>query len=204
MTTLAAASSFIFKSSSLLSWNAYDTTVKADLTSNAVLTKDGWWLIDPIELPEEYAVQFDRKPVLGILLTNENHERETRILAKELGAKIYAHKETTAHLTLPPNEVLKDNQSIPHGPKVYFIPGPSYGETAYFFAEQKILAVGDAFINLPETGFTFLPDKYCQDQALAKTNPKVVADLDFDILTFAHGGPLIDAKPKFLSLIKTI
>ena len=147
MTTLAAAASFVHQSSNLLSWNAYDPSIKADLTSNAILTQNSWWFIDPIQPPDDYHAALDGKPVLGILLTNENHQRDARRLARELGAKIYAHEAAVPHLPNPPNGTFKDKKTIKQGPKPYFIPGPSYGETSYFFKEQKILAIGDALIN---------------------------------------------------------
>lgn len=204
MTTLAAAASFIHQSSNLLSWNAYDPSIKADLTSNAVLTQNGWWFIDPIQLPDDYQTALAGKSVMGILLTNENHERDSKILARELGAKVYAHEAAKPHLPNPPNGTFNDKKAIEQGPIPYFIPGPSYGETAYFFRDQKILALGDALINLSQTGFAFLPDKYCQDQTLAKKNLKPLSDLDFETITFAHGAPLTSAKSKFVQLVKTI
>jgi glyoxylase-like metal-dependent hydrolase (beta-lactamase superfamily II) len=204
MTTLAAAVSFIHQSENLLSWNAYDPVVKADLTSNAVLTQNGWWFIDPIHPPDNYQGMLNGRPVLGILLTNENHERDTRLMARELGAKVYAHEAAKPHLPNPPNGVFKDKKAIDGGPMPYFIPGPSYGETAFFFKERKILAIGDALINLSQSGFTFLPDKYCQDRTLAKTNLKLLSELDFETITFAHGALLSNAKAHFLKLLQTV
>jgi glyoxylase-like metal-dependent hydrolase (beta-lactamase superfamily II) len=204
MTTLAAAALFVYRSSYLLSWNCYDPSIKADLTSNAVLTQNGWWLIDPIHLPEDYQAALSGKPVVGILLTNENHERDARILAREFGAKVYAHEAAKPHLPNPPNGIFKDKKAIEKGPTPYFIPGASYGETAYFFKDQKVLALGDALINLSQTGFSFLPDKYCQDRTLAKENLKTLSDLNFETITFAHGAPLESAKANFLKLIQTV
>jgi glyoxylase-like metal-dependent hydrolase (beta-lactamase superfamily II) len=204
MTTLAAAASFIHQSENLLSWNVYDPVVKADLTSNAILSQNGWWFIDPIYPPDGYQAVLNGRPVLGILLTNENHERDARLMARELGAKVYAHEAAKPHLHSPPNGIFKDKKMIDQGPMPYFIPGPSYGETAYFFKEQKILTIGDALINLSQTGFTFLPDKYCQDRTLAKTNLKLLLDIEFETITFAHGAPLTNSKKNFLKLIQTV
>jgi hypothetical protein len=62
--------------------------------------------------------------------------------------------------------------------------------------------MGDALINLPQTGFVFLPDKYCHDPVTAKTSLEILLSLEIEIMTFAHGPAItLNAKEKLGELL---
>ena len=63
--------------------------------------------------------------------------------------------------------------------------------------------VGDVLVNLdPETGMAFLPDKYSQDPKTSRESLRKLLKLDFQMMTFAHGQPIVrDAKKQLTVLL---
>lgn len=190
----AAADQVRIITPSLISWSVYDSTVKTRLTSQALATSEGWWVVDPVPLQKDEADRFFQKdPLLGFLLTSNHHERSCRSWIRS-GA-VHAHEATLGRMERNPDFFFHDGEKLKGGIDVVDIPGITFGECCFYHREQKILLMGDALIHLSETGFAFLPDQYCSDRMLARKSLKRLLDLDFDIMTFAHGEPLID-QPK--------
>ncbi len=221
---------FISNSSFLISWSAYDSSIRTDLTSNALLTPEGWWLVDPIHAghtqvffvqdvapgfargvppvfsEEDFFEEILKKaPVLGILLTNENHERASYKLSEKMHWPIHAHEIMRGYIEIKPDFFFHDNEKLKGGIEAIHIPGATMAETCFYDSRNRVLMMGDALINLKETGFTFLPDKYCKDPVLAKKSLQCLITREFDILTFSHGYPLRpDAQKRFQELIATM
>jgi hypothetical protein len=51
--------------------------------------------------------------------------------------------------------------------------------------------LGDALIHLPPTGFSLLPDKYCDDPKELRRSMEKLLRIPFEVLTFAHGLPIV-------------
>jgi len=191
-------------SSILVSWSVYDPEICTHITSNAILTPHGWWLVDPSPIQEQALKSFLRnKPLLGILLTNENHERVAYELAAQVHLSIHAHEAASGQMWKSPECFFRDGDELKGGLKVLHLPGASDGESSFHDAKNRVLLMGDALINLKETGFAFLPDKYCKDPLLAKKSLQRLLDLEFDTMTFAHGEPLAsNPKQQLQELLK--
>ncbi len=190
---IAPASEFTRHRPTLVTWEVYDPSIRSHLNSAALLTKEGWWLVDPVPILATALKQLlDEKSLLGILLTNENHERASTSLAKDICCFIYAHEATSGQMELTPDFFFQDGQQLTGGLKAIHIPGASLGETCFYDPQNRIMLLGDALINLKETGFTFLPDKYCRHPIQSKRFLRRLLDLEFDTITFAHGTPLIE------------
>ncbi len=180
----------------LVSWSVYDPEIHTHITSNAILTSHGWWLVDPSPIQEQALKGFLRnKPLLGILITNENHERAAYELAAQMHLSIHAHEAARGQMRKSPKCLFRDGDELKGGLKVLHLPGASEGESSFHDPGNRVLLMGDALINLKETGFAFLPDKYCKDPLLAKRSLRRLLDLEFDTMTFAHGEPL-DSNPR--------
>jgi hypothetical protein len=165
-------------------WEHYDPNVRTILTSTAIRpsSRSGWWLIDPIDLPPE---PWPFKKPAGILLTSRNHDRSSQMLSRRFHVPIHGPSFPGGQ----PSELKGFLQIIP-------IEGAGPEEKAMYFSQPKVLVLGDALINLEQTGFTFLPDKYCSDPMLMRQSLKEsLLDLNFEILVFAHGRP-IQAHPR--------
>jgi hypothetical protein len=70
------------------------------------------------------------------------------------------------------------------------IPGAPSGEIAIHCATGT-LVIGDALIHFPPHGFALLPDKYCADPPALRIALRKLLRFDFEVLTFAHGFPLV-------------
>lgn len=189
----------------LVSWTVRDPIIRTDLTSTALLTLEGWWLIDPVPITDHVLDRLlGNQPLLGILLTNENHERASNQIAQKRTVPIHAHEVTLGRLEVNPTHFFRDGDILKGNLHILHIPGPSLGESCFYDPQNQVLVIGDALINLKETNFTFLPDKYCHDPVQAKNGLKRLLNLEFNTIVFAHGPPLtMNAKNQFKALLDT-
>ncbi len=175
-------------------WQGYEPAVKADLTSTALEVSGELILFDPVDLAAAAwkTLIADRKPG-AIFLTNGNHQRDSLVIQKSLAipiiAPIGAKGEVDADVWIEAG-----NQTPIHGLTPIPLPGAGPGETAYFRAGEGggVLVIGDAVINLLPEGLRHLPDKYCENPALAKMSVAGLCDLPVAALCFAHGQPIFE------------
>ncbi|MBN8711744.1 MAG: hypothetical protein BGO12_02810 [Verrucomicrobia bacterium 61-8] len=166
-------------------WQLYVERVKVDCTSTLLRTTDGWAVFDPFDIAEEIL-----SPLLGgeavfrIILTSENHQRDSVMLAKRWGCPILAPVEARPELIA--DQWYGAGDSLPGGLRVIPLPGGALGESALLCGD--VLVVGDALIHLKE--FDILPEKYCLDPARLRHSLAALLAEDFSTLCFAHGPPL--------------
>jgi Metallo-beta-lactamase superfamily len=186
--------------SGLYTWQAYEPAVKCDLSSAAVVTPAGLVLIDPIALtkPALAALVKDAKPA-AILLTNGNHARDADAYRKELGIAVWAHEGAASALEIEPDATLADGEIAPGGFCVMALNGAGPGEIALLGAGAACL--GDAIINLPPEGLRLLPAKYCSDPVALPGSLRKLLSCEFDVLTFAHGAPLVGQARRNLEVL---
>ena len=175
-------------------WQVYDNGVKADLFSSALAAKSGLVLVDPIELAEEPSAQLFRSgPLAGVVITNSNHLRAALSYVQRFGVPLFAHRNS-----LPKHEPVPDFIEVQGGSRicgaveVITIEGAVPGEIAlHHGADGGTFIVGDTLINFEPYGFTFLPDKYCEDaKQMRKSLLKLLPDTAERML-FAHGLPIL-------------
>ncbi len=170
----------------VLEWAAHSPEHKVELTSHAVQTKAGWWIFDPIPLSDEARWFPPGCAIAGIVLTNENHERDAAAWSARYSVPIQASDE--AGLTL-----LKDAR-VPHGRRLLGdwnqirLPGGAGGETAWHWPDRSLLVIGDAVIHLPGRGLEVLPDRYCRDPRQLRESLRQLPAAENAV--FAHGQPL--------------
>jgi hypothetical protein len=182
-------------------WGSYDPAAKCDLTSTAIWVRSGMVLIDPIRLATralDELIQHAR-PV-AIILTNGNHARSARWYSDRFGIPLMAHADAVPELGLAVERTISDGEKV-QDLVVIAITGAQAGEIA-LYAANGTLVVGDALIHLESHGFALLPDKYCTDAALMRESLRKLLRFEFELLTFAHGLPIIDhARQRFEQLI---
>ncbi len=188
---MPVASDFQTITPALFAWQAFEPAVKCDLSSCALDTADGLIFLDPIELADAALRRLldGRKP-RAIVLTNGNHARAAEKLRDLLGIEVLASADATG-LDLVPDATLADGQIGPGEMRVIALPGAGPGEIA--LVGHDIACVGDALIHLPPDGLGFLPEKYCQDSAQLRASLRKLLSCDFQVMTFAHGAPLVGA-----------
>jgi hypothetical protein len=156
-------------------WQLYDPAVKADLFSTAIRTGRGIYLIDPVPLTAGAISELSEQgPIAGIVITNENHERAAKSLARHFQVAVY------------------DANRIGPGLHAISIEGGPVGEIAiHCEVDGGTLIIGDALINFEPYGFALLPAKYCSNAKLLRKSLPKLLDHSFERMLFAHGTPIL-------------
>lgn len=173
-------------------WQAYEPAVKCDLSACAVETRDGVVLVDPFPFAEP--LPFGNPA--AVFLTNGNHARNAAEVRAKFGTPVFASASAAPELG-----IAIDGAPALGGVRVIEIPGAGPGEVAYLFG--RVLCLGDAVINLEGHGFSLLPEKYCTEPAKLRDSLRKLLSLEFDILTFAHGAPILEDAHERLSKLIT-
>lgn len=184
----------------LFFWQGYDAKVKTDLGCCAFATLAGLVFIDPLPLAheplEELVSQF---APAGIVLTNANHERASADFARRFGVPVFVHADARGEVTAD-RWVEKDGAILLENLRVISLPGFANGEIALHSGDA--LFMGDALINAEPYGFSMLPEKYCENAKLARASLAKLLPLSFDLITFAHGLPIVaDAQRRLQTLL---
>ena len=184
-------------------WQAYDPSVKADLSSCALLADGGLMIIDPILLCEEAMLVLQQTaPCTAIVLTNGNHSRASLEFKRRCGAPIFAHPDAARELEIQVDAFLEIGEPVGGNLEVLDLHGAGSGEVALYHPAGS-MHFGDAVVNLDSTGLDFLPEKYCLNQARLKTSLKALEGRRVDIMTFAHGLPIVtETQSRFDTLIQ--
>ena len=188
----------------LIFWQGYDSAVKVDLSSHALLTPDGWLIIDPIPLCTEALDELlSGKTITAILVTSANHERAAAAFKMRCAVPIVAHRDAAAALTITPDLLLEGDADF-HGITIIPLAGFAPGEIAlHTSAHGGMMLMGDALTNLQPDGLAMLPAKYCANHAMARKSLQKLLQFSFEVLTFAHGLPITTgAKRQFENLLK--
>ena len=171
-------------------WQAYDPAVKVDLSCCARRTARGLVFIDPIPLAREALVELCKVTApAAIILTNGNHARAAADFRKRFSIPIFAHAAAVAELGLAVDQEIADGETVLDEFTVAALPGAAPGEIALH--SGTVLHVGDALIHLAPHGFAPLPEKYCADAKELRVSLGKLLRFPFEILTFAHGLPLV-------------
>lgn len=166
-------------------WRGFDSVVRCDCGSTAVLTSRGWVIFDPLALSgDAWAEILDVANVHAIALTNGNHQRDSLPLKKTLQVSIHAPE--SARGEIDADFWLKNGEALA-GFSLVDLPGATPGESAW--CDGRRLVLGDALIHFDQ--LEFLPDKYCTNPAELRKSVRKLLDLDFDSVFFAHGLPLL-------------
>jgi hypothetical protein len=184
-------------------WHAYDPSVKADLSSCALLSEGGLIIIDPISLCEEGMLVLDAAaPWAAIVLTNGNHARASFEFKQRYGTPIFAHPDAASELEIAVDEFLNVCSRVGGNIELLDLQGAGAGEVALYHPAGSI-HFGDAIVNLESTGLDFLPEKYCSNQSRLKTSLKALEGRCVKIMTFAHGLPIVSgSQSRFDALIQ--
>lgn len=180
-------------------WWAYDESVRTNLSSCAVALADGVVLVDPIDLsPRAMDELTGLGEIAAVVLTNGNHARSSLQFRKRFGVPILAHEHAVEALGLPVDGLLGPDSSVGVDLRVVCLPGGGPGEIAFYNPKGR-LHVGDALVNVGSVGFSILPAKYCEDRVVLDASLRQLLALDIDLLTFAHGAPLLNGAGEHLA-----
>lgn len=187
-------------------WEKYCDELKTTLSSAAFREDSEVAIIDPVPL-----TMSAMNKVVGhasrafVLLTSANHERSALALRDNMRIPIWAHEAARADMEIEANEYFKDGDTLPAGLAAVHVPGATAGETAFYTPRNGgMVAIGDALVNLdPEQGMAFLPAKYAQDPRQSRQSLQKLLKLEFEMMTFAHGQPIVSgARQRLQALLE--
>jgi glyoxylase-like metal-dependent hydrolase (beta-lactamase superfamily II) len=177
----------------LLFWQAYDPEVKADLSSTAIATEDGLFLVDPIPLADAAMKQLSQtRSLAGVIVTNANHLRASVQFAEQFDLPVFARPGTFPDTAPSRLTEIENGARICNSLEVIAIEGAVPGEIVLNSSgNDAALIVGDALINFEPYGFTFLPRKYCSNQKQMRQSLRKLLDRQAERILFAHGTPIL-------------
>ena len=177
-------------------WQAYDPAVKADLLSTAVATGTGEIiLVDPIRLAKPELNRLHQQgQITGIVATNVNHHRANAWYSMNFSAPVFGHHVSFANKQIASARFVADGDTIGGELEVTELEGAAPGEIAlYHPANGGTFIIGDALINFPPHGFTFLPRKYCTNETQLRDSLQKLLSYPAERILFAHGTPILSA-----------
>jgi glyoxylase-like metal-dependent hydrolase (beta-lactamase superfamily II) len=174
-------------------WQTYDSSVKADLFSSAILTSSGLYLVDPIALADYELRQLsEAAPIAGIVVTNANHARTSSAYSDRFSVPIWANPRSFPDLKPARFTEAKEATPIAGELEVIEVEGAVAGEIALYHASNGgTLIVGDALINFEPYGFTLLPRKYCLSEKQMRRSLHQLLARPAERILFAHGTPIL-------------
>ena len=183
-------------------WQAYEPSMKVDLSCCSRRTARGTVFIDPIPLAKHALSELVAEaPPLAIIVTGGNHARAAAEYRARFSIPIYAHAAAAPELGIPVDHLVADEETVLDAFTVITLPGATPGEIALHGA--GVLHVGDALIHLPTPGFTILPGKYCGDAIELRCSLGKLLRFPFEVLTFAHGLPIVArARQRLVQLLE--
>ena len=192
--------------SNILTWPWFSEPHGYNFNGYLIRHPGGNICIDPVEPSDDDLDAIVEEGVKNIVLTNRNHSRASNRVRAGTGAKTLIHAEDAAHAGSQDTELdgeLAIGALI--GPlEVVAAAGKSPGEVALFWQDRGILIVGDAIIGSPAGRCGLLPEKVIDDPAQLRRSVRKLLDIDFDILLFGDGEPILkNAKTQLEELIET-
>ncbi|MCX7827108.1 MAG: hypothetical protein N2689_16380 [Verrucomicrobiae bacterium] len=188
-------------------WETFSREIMTDLSCAAWRDAGEVVFIDPVPLAKQPLAEVTGDAqAAAVLLTNANHERAAAWFRDALKAKVLAHRAAEPDLELKADGFFDDGALLPAGLRAIHLPGATASETAFYTPKHGgIVFVGDALVNLADSGFDFLPDKYSKDSEQSRQSLRKLLAFEFQIMTFAHGHPIVrDAKTRLAGLLSGV
>ena len=175
-------------------WTAFHEGIGFDVSSYMVERAAA--LIDPM-LPEDGVEAFRGREPEVILLTNRHHYRHSDRFVEEFGCPVLCHEAGLHEFEGgPPVRGFAFGDDVADGILALEVGVLTPEETAFHIdAGPRALAFGDALVNVPDTGLSFVPDEYMGKdpeevkEGLRDAFRRLLAH-DFDALLVAHGMPV--------------
>ena len=173
-------------------WEVYDPESKVDLHATALCMDGNLYFVDPVPLAGgALETLCEAGAPTGVILTNGNHQRATTEYVEAFSIPVMAHVGAAPELTVPVDYLFGDGAMLMGELAVIALPGGAPGESTFYWEDLGgVLIVGDALINLSQTGLIPLPEKYCEDAAQLRQSLARLLPFRVETALFAHGFPL--------------
>jgi glyoxylase-like metal-dependent hydrolase (beta-lactamase superfamily II) len=174
-------------------WSVQDDRIGYESDAHAIAAGDRIVLIDPLRV--ETAILERLGPVEAICLTAACHQRAAWHYRRRLGVKVYA-PDGTRPMDEEPDLRYRAGDVLPGGLRAIHTPGPETAHYAFLSPQPPgILFCPDLLSHGAGDVLAFVPAEYHENPALTRQSVRNLLDLDFAVLCFDHGRPLLD-EPK--------
>lgn len=171
-------------------WHVADDRISGiESDAHAVLGLEGRVLIDPLPLDEMAFLALGKMG--AICLTAACHQRSAWRYRRMRGLEVWAPEGCRA-MDEGPDQRFRDGDRLPAGLRAVRTPGPE--EAHYCFLLERdpgVLFCSDLLMHLPE-GVAFVPPEYHEDPGKTRASVERLLDLDFSVICFDHGPPILD------------
>jgi len=159
-------------------------------SSQALLTRDGLVLIDPVRL-DDAALGALPRPT-ATLLTARCHQRAAWRYRRELGAAVWLPADASP-ADEQPDQAYVDGQTLPGGLRALRTPGPEWPHYCFVAeGDPGILFCSDLMSADDDGTLRFINPAYHEDPAATRASVEKLLDEPFGLLCLAHGAPLTD------------
>jgi len=172
-----------------------DDRIKTQSDSYALVQGGRVVLIDPLPLDPAQLARLGR--VEAILLGSPSHQRSAWRYRRELKAKVYAPEDSD--LDEKPDVTYKEGDTLPGGIRALHAPGPGHTHHVFHLAGKPGALLATDLWHVTGIGVEFLPDKYLSDPDRARDAGRRLLEVDFDVLCFGHGDPIMKGGRKVVS-----
>jgi glyoxylase-like metal-dependent hydrolase (beta-lactamase superfamily II) len=180
----------------IYTWSVYSEEKKLNFNGHFIASQHplfGNVVIDP---PQTSNSDLEQMESLGfvqhIIITNRDHIRWSEELQQKFGAEIQMNTNDITSSAMVSDRNFKNGDMIAGFLKAVVIPdNKSPGETALFWAERKILFLGDALIGKPPGAVTLFPEEKYDDIKRAKVGISILQKLDFEHLLLGDGDSIL-------------
>jgi len=160
-------------------------------------------LLDPL-VPEPEGLDWfaarTHDPV-AVLLSNRHHSRHAQLFAERFGCPVYCNREGLHEFAAGAGvRGFEIGELLPGGIRACEVDAICPDETALHLPEQRALLFADGVVRGGPHGqegpLGFVPDSLMDDppatkRGLLEAFARLLAELDFDHVLLAHGGPVI-------------
>lgn len=175
----------------VFTWSWFSPEKRFNFNGHILKTAHGTVMVDPVALTEgdlSYVEAAGLKPD-ALVITNRNHLRAREAARDRWDVPTVLHDMEAESAGITPDWNVEDGDDV-YGLKVVHLPGKSPGEIALFWAERRILLVGDALI-APYGRIKLVPEDKMDDPARLKRSLSRLKELDFDVLLVGDGDPIL-------------
>jgi len=172
-------------------WRIHNSNIGGSTSSSqALLTRDGLVLIDPVRLDPKALGALPRP--MAILLTARCHQRATWRYRRELGAEVWMPADA-APADEAPDQTYDDGDRLPGGLRAFRTPGPEWPHYSFLYeGDPGIVFCSDLVGGDDEGRLHFIPPQFHEDPAATRKSVEGLLDLDFGVLCLDHGAPVKD------------
>jgi uncharacterized cupin superfamily protein len=169
-------------------WSAWQPERNLFFNSFFFESPEGNVAIDPLPLDTRDADEITaRGGIAWIVVTNRDHERDARAIAKQFEAKIAASAADAPLLSGPVDRTLVEGDTIAGGRVVALEGLKTPGEFALYFKALRAALVGDALWGSPAGALRLMADEKLADPARAVLSLRKLAALPFEHLLVGDG-----------------